>query len=319
MRMLRHVVIALGLEAVAHACPVQVQVRDGSTAWEAAAETVRAELAIRPDVDRCVEIEVAPSLAGARITVWFEDGRRATRDVASPRQLRAAILVLVLAIDPVAQPLELHVPPAPDAPPMPDLDLGIHDVPEVDEHVGLAIGGELGAEWTGTQHGEALGMALRGSRGPWNLGVAVHASRSHIAGAIGFTANDVELTAELGDRVHVGAVPLTVFAGPRIAWLGQELDRALPPSYVTVANPKTGASEMVPVDDTRQATVLRASAGIRAELVAGRRFALGVVARAAADVTSDVANRLTTMSVRTPELATWSCELAFEGEVQLWR
>jgi len=315
--MLRLVVIALGLEAAAYACPAQVHVRDGDPAWSAAAEAVRAELAVRADVDRCAEVEVAPSSGGARITVWFEDGRRATRDVASPRELRAAMLVLVLAIDPVAQPLELHVPPAPDAPPVPDLDLGVRAATAGDVHegFGLAIGGELGTVWTGTHYGAAFGVELRGSRGPWNLGVAVHASKSHIAGAVGFTATDVELAAELGYCIHVGAIPLTVFAGPRIAWLGQQLDHAIPPSYVAVANPKTGASEMVPVDDTRQATVFRASAGVRAELVAGPRFALGVVARAAGDVTSDIANRL---SVGTPELATWSCELAFEGEVRIW-
>ena len=275
--------------------------------WERAALAVDHELATRPDIERCVDIEIEVRVAGAPATVVVVIGdRRATRSVAEPADLRATLLALVLA------PI-----PSPTAPPIDD---GVvapivirvirpRTIARTETPVPSRIdaGVALGALWIDRDARPAAALRIRGTHGTWSLGLAGRLTAPPSSRGSQPTSSDAmpprvyellsrEVGIEIGRRFDRGWVALTASGGPSLVVLEQRQLAGDPAS--------------------RSSSLVRMGAQLRAETVSSRRLGLFVVVDASWDaghlgVTGDA-------MTGAPALPTWSTGIALGGEVRAW-
>lgn len=172
----------------APACELVVRTGPLAAPWVRAIEALRAELAVRPDIDHCADLRVAPAAEGATIEVT-SGGRLAARVVETPADLRAAIIAL-LVIPPSSRP---SAPPPRAAVELPALPSGLPssigpgvaveraDAPETPETpetpirstkpngpaalLDLRMAG--GAAWSGSRVGAAITASASRERAGW--------------------------------------------------------------------------------------------------------------------------------------------------------
>lgn len=222
--MLRRTCLALVLAAApaAQAQPCTPAIHDAElpAAWQQAVDVLKTELAMRTDIERCVDIAVRvdPDLRHASVVVTLGE-HRAVRAVADPADLRSTVLALL--IEPAQAPPDVaaksavidgsgggHGPardlaspapaePAPLHPPSRNwvVEPVEHDLAaRVIEHdhaappIAVDVGVAIGVVWTDRGAHPSVAAALRESRGKWSADVFGRLATSSGSGSMGASA-----------------------------------------------------------------------------------------------------------------------------------
>ena len=330
-------------EAEAEPCTPAIHGAELPAAWRQAVDTVNGELAMRTDIERCVDIDVRVDQDRRHASIVVTLGeRRALRAVADPADLRPTVLALLLAPQPsppdvstqpdtidrpgavqgpsrdLTSPARAEPESAPNRPrpPMWTREPVEHDlaarviVPDrATAPIAVAVGIAIGAVWTDGGAHPSVAAAIREGRGRWSAGVfgrlatssgsgSMAASGSTGAPAAGTAMSDSsvgptssrEVGAELGRRFELGAVVLTVSAGPSVVML-----------------------EKVEAAAVAKTRAVRAGGSVRLEPASMRHAGLYVAVDASVNL-----GQLPDAGDVTTGLPTWSMGATLGGELRAW-
>jgi hypothetical protein len=290
--------------------------------WTNELQAVRSELATRADVDHCASIWLVATTDGARVLVTLVDGRSTARRAASPPDLRATLIALLLvpeapdAAAGVADPPRADPPsPAPAPVPSPGADAAPQEratsPPSGRDGAAIDLGATGSGRWSGRYPGASLAAFADLTLGPWVVGVsgrfASYDGPGSSPGRAGYALEAIEIGAEAGYRFPVGPTFVTVAAGPSFVDTWQALS--------SPTGSKTGAPIAVG-GSPRDGRVLRLGGAVRCTFLSWRRLRLFAGADASVDAMADSGNSLP--GATTDPLPTWSAGVSLGGAVGVW-
>jgi hypothetical protein len=341
----------LGAASPARAAPCTPVVRGGELTadWQRAVEAIDRELATRLDIERCVDIAVRADGTGASVVVVM-GGRRATRSVAEPADLRATLLALVLAPTPaVAPPIDKPVeaptavrvhPPvtrATDQPTRRPTRRPTHRAsPAIERPIERARGPAI-EHPTERASGPAIERIDAPVRSRIDAGLAIGAlwtaHDAHPAAALRIRWTRGPWSLGLAGRAAVpppsskhtsttsAEMPAPVYA-VLSRELGLEIGRRFDRGWLALT--ASGGPSLVALEQrqlagdpaSRSSTLVRMGAQLRAETVSSRRLGLFVIVDASWDTRQ--LGRTGDAMTGAPSLPTWSTGIALGGEVRAW-